>query len=208
MTRADRQPIVVADAGPLLRLAAAGLLDTLRGLNRRIVLVDRVEEEVVGDLSKPFAAEIAAWLDRLGPAVERAATVIGAGVAALRAKERSPAEDRLLKSALRNSGRLALREFIDLWRPAEASSAIVIFEDRRVPGLFMEADYPLTLLTTRAYARVIASWGVNVNAVEALERISAYYDLNPALMGEIDPDQPVDLRRLPQPFGDGQEVAR
>ena len=38
----DRQPIVVADAGPLIRLAAAGILDTLRGLNRRIVLVDRV----------------------------------------------------------------------------------------------------------------------------------------------------------------------
>ncbi len=29
----DRQPIVVADAGPLLRLAAAGLLETVRGLN-------------------------------------------------------------------------------------------------------------------------------------------------------------------------------
>ncbi len=46
MTRDDRQPIIVADAGPLIRLAAAGLLDTMRGLNRRIVLVDRIEEEV------------------------------------------------------------------------------------------------------------------------------------------------------------------
>ena len=59
---ADRQPIIVADAGPLIRLAAAGLLDTLRGLNRRIVLVDRVRDEIIGDLSKPFAAEIAAWI--------------------------------------------------------------------------------------------------------------------------------------------------
>jgi hypothetical protein len=42
MTRDDRQPIIVADAGPLIRLAAARLLGTLRGLNRRIVLVDRV----------------------------------------------------------------------------------------------------------------------------------------------------------------------
>ena len=56
---ADRQPIIVADAGPLIRLAAAGLLDTLRGLNRRIVLVDRVEDAVAGDRTKPFAAEIA-----------------------------------------------------------------------------------------------------------------------------------------------------
>ena len=55
MVRDDRQPIIVADAGPLIRLAAAGLLDTLRGLNRRVVLVDRIEDEVVGDQSKPFA---------------------------------------------------------------------------------------------------------------------------------------------------------
>ena len=200
MTRSDRQPIVVADAGPLIRLAAAGLLDTLRGLNRRIVLVDRIEEEVTGDPSKPFAGEIAVWLDGLGPAVERAATVIGVGIAALRAKERSPEEDKLLKSALRNSGELALREFIDLWRPTEVSSAIVLFEDRRVPSLFLEADYPLTLMTTRTYVRVLASWGVNLDAVEALERVAADYDLKPALIGEIDPDQPVDMRRLPQPY--------
>ena len=58
MARDDRQPIIVADAGPLIRLAAAGLLDTLRGLNRQIVLVDRVEAEVIGDRSKPFADEI------------------------------------------------------------------------------------------------------------------------------------------------------
>ena len=49
----DRRPTIVADAGPLIRLAAAGILDTLRGLNRRIVLVDRVEDEVVGDLRMP-----------------------------------------------------------------------------------------------------------------------------------------------------------
>ena len=62
MTKNDRQPIIVADAGPLIRLAAAGLLDSVRGLNRRIVLVDRVEDEIVGDVSKPFAIEIKAWI--------------------------------------------------------------------------------------------------------------------------------------------------
>ncbi len=38
---ADRHPIIVADAAPLIRLAAAGILDTLRGLNRWILLVDQ-----------------------------------------------------------------------------------------------------------------------------------------------------------------------
>ena len=81
---ADRQPIIVADAGPLIRLAAAGLLDTLRGLNRRIVLVDRVEDEIIGDRSKPFAAEIAAWLAIMGDAILRVETVTGHGIAALK----------------------------------------------------------------------------------------------------------------------------
>ncbi|MEN3150187.1 hypothetical protein ABCW43_23060 [Neorhizobium sp. IRAMC:178] len=35
----DRAPIVIADAGPLIRLAAAGLLDAMRLTNRKIVIV-------------------------------------------------------------------------------------------------------------------------------------------------------------------------
>src|SRR4051795_1064695 len=123
MARDDRQPIIVADAGPLIRLAAAGLLDTLRGLNRRIVLVDRVEDEVVGDLSKPFASEIAAWIKQSGNALMRVQTVTGEGVASLRGRARTAKEDALLKTALRDSGELALREFVAHWRPTESASA-------------------------------------------------------------------------------------
>jgi hypothetical protein len=199
MTRDDRQPIVVADAGPLIRLAAAGLLDTMHGMNRRIVLVDRVEDEVVGDLSKPFAAEIKAWLARLGDAILRVETVTGVGVAALRARERTPSEEALLKSALRDSGEQAVREFVSHWRPTESASAVVLYEDRKVATLFLDVDFPVTLMTTRAFARVIAQWGVNADAVTALEAVAARYDLKPALIGDIDPATPVDLRRLPEP---------
>lgn len=203
MTLADRQPIVVADAGPLIRLAAAGLLGTLRGLNRQIVLVDRVEDEVAGDLGKPFASEIATWIDTMGPAILRAATAVGIGVATLKARARTSEEDAILKAALRDSGELALREFLDRWRPAEAMSAIVLYEDRKVPPLFLTADYPLTLMTTRTFAKIVQSWGVNIGAVAALESISGRYDLKPALIAEIDPDTPDDLRQLPEPYGDG-----
>lgn len=198
MSPNDRQPIVVADAGPLIRLAAAGLLDTMRGLNRRIVIVDRVEDEVTGDRSKPYADEIAQWLDRMGPAILRIRTVVGAGIEALRAKRRSPEEDALLKGGLRNSGEYALLEFVDTWRPTETASAIVVYEDKRVATIFIDVDYPLTLMTTRKFVEVIADWGVNVDAVAALERISTQYDLKPALLGVVDPDTPRDLRMLPQ----------
>lgn len=201
MTPTDRQPIIVADAGPLIRLAAAGLLDTLRGLNRRIVLVDRVIDEVCGDPTKPFTTDVADWLIRMGDAVWPAVTVVGAGIEALRGRARSAEEDAALKSALRNSGELAIREFIDGWLPAHPGAAVVVYEDRRVASLFIEADYPLTLMTTRAFAEVIAAWGVNVDAVTALEAVASRYDLKPALVAEIDPDVPADLRPLPQPKG-------
>lgn len=196
----DRSPITFADAGPLIRLAAAGLLDSIRGLNRQIVLVDRVEDEVIGDRSKPFAAEIADWIEHMGPAILRAATAIGVGIATLRARDRSPDEDEILRSALRDSGELALREFLGRWRPTETSSAIVVYEDRMVPNLFLAADFPLTLMTTRTFVRVIQSWRINVEAVAALETVADRYDLKPALIAEIDPETPEDLRILPQPY--------
>ena len=161
----DRQPIVVADAGPLIRLAAAGILDTLRGLNRRIVLVDRVEDEVVGDLTKPFAPEIAAWIGGLGEAALRVETVVGIGVAALRARSRTRADDALLKSALRDSGEQALREFVAHWHPSEAASAVVLYEDRKVATLFLDVNFPVTLMTTRAFVATVTRWGIEYPAI-------------------------------------------
>lgn len=194
----DRQPIIVADAGPLIRLAAAGLLESLRGLNRRIVMVDRVEAEVTGDRSKPFASEIAAWIESMGDAVLRVETVTGVGIAALQKTERTPAQDRLLKQSMRDSGELAVREFIGHWHPTETLSALVVYEDARVASLFVAADFPVTIMTTRKFVDLIASWGVNVDARAALEAIATLYDLKPGLIAEIDPDTPVDLRTLPQ----------
>ena len=198
----DRQPIVVADAGPLIRLAAAGLLDTLRGLNRRIVLVDRVEDEIVGDPSKPYAVEVADWIAGLGEAALRVETVVGIGVQALRARPRTPQGDALLKSALRDSGEQALREFVGHWQPTDSASAVVLYEDRKVATLFLDVDFPVTLMTTRAFVATVARWGINADAVSALEAVASRYDLKPALIGEIDPGVPVDLRSLPQPLTD------
>ncbi|AMJ59341.1 hypothetical protein [Bosea sp. PAMC 26642] len=202
MSPASREPIIIADAGPVLRLAAAGLLPMLARLNRRIVLVDRIEDELVGDETKPYAGEIAQWIAGEGDALLRVSTIIGEGIASLKARARTPEEDARLKSGLRNSGELALREFVDLWRPDTVSSAVVLYEDRKVPSLFLEVDYPVTLMTTRAFVRTVASWGVNLDAPAALEAVAAIYDLKPAMVGEIDPETPVDLRRLPKTLDD------
>jgi hypothetical protein len=199
MPRDDRQPIIVADAGPLIRLAAAGLLDTLRGLNRRVVLVDRVEDEVIGDPSKPFAGEISDWIERSGDTVLRVQTVVGVGIASLRSRARTAQEDKLLKTALRDSGELALREFVGHWQPTESASALVVYEDAKVAALFLDSEFSVTLMTTLAFAETIAEWGVNADAVAALEGIAGRYNLKPALVGTYEADTPPDMRMLPQP---------
>ena len=188
---ADREPIVLADAGPLIRLAAAGLLDTLRGLNRRIVLVDRVEDEVVGDPQKPFAAEIRAWIERMGEAILRARTVEGAGIEALRGEAARSAEDEaLLRRSLRDSGERALREFVERFEPDEVRDAVVVYEDRDTANLLAASRVPLTAMTTRRFVRLLNEWGVNVDAVAALEAVAERYNLKPALQVVIEPDPP------------------
>jgi hypothetical protein len=198
VTRDDRQPIIVADAGPLIRLAAAGLLRNMKNLNRRIVLVDRVEDEVAGDVSKPFAAEIAAWATEMGDVIERVRTVVGEGIASLRAKQRDPEEEALLKSALRNSGEQAIREFVERWSNKESSSALILYEDRKVPLLFLDAEFSVEFMTTRAFAATLQGWGINEDAVAALERIAGIYDLKPAMTGRFDGEAPPDMRELPK----------
>jgi hypothetical protein len=200
VTRDDRQPIIVADSGPLIRLVAAGLLGSLRSLNRRIVLVDHVEDEVTGDPGKPFAQELVAWIASMGPTIERVKTVVGEGITSLRARARNNEEEGLLKSALRNSGEQAIREFVGRWSDGSQASALVLYEDRKVPGLFLDTDFTVEFMTTRAFAATLQHWGVNSDAVAALEAIAPRYELKPALMGRFDALTPPDLRQLPQPL--------
>ena len=136
----------------------------------------------------------------MGTTILRVPTVVGVGIDTLRTKQRSPEEDTLLKNTLRNSGEYALLEFVDNWRPTESSGAIVLYEDKKVATIFIGADYPLTLMTTRTFAAIIVDWGINVDAVTALEKIEGKYDLKPALYGNVDPREPPDLRMLPQEF--------
>ena len=198
MTLDERDPIVMADTGPLIRLAAAGLLDGLRATNRRIVIVDRVEAEATEDRSKPFANEIAAWIERNSDAIERARTVIGAGVQQLQSEPSTPEQQRLLKAALRNSGEKAIRDFLEDWAPVTAG-ALVVYEDEDVPEALQTTRVPLVLMTTRRFARQLVEWGINVDAVAAIEEVAKTFSMKTSMFGEIDPEVSIDFRRLPQP---------
>ena len=154
----------------------------MRLTNRRIVIVDRVEEEACGDLSKPFAKEIADWLSRMGEAIEHAITTEGLGIARRRElAAQSPEYAQALKRALRDSGERAIREYVELFRPPDVDSVLVLFEDNMVPNLMAAATVPMTLMSTRAFARMIAERGYNRDAVEALEAVALQFDLKPAI---------------------------
>lgn len=86
------------------------------------------------------------------------------------------------------------------WHPSEAATTVVLYEDRKVATLFLEIDFPVTLMTTRAFVATVTRGGINRDAVAALDGIATRYDLKPALIGEIDPMQSLDLRMLPQPM--------
>jgi hypothetical protein len=197
VTLDEHDPIVIADTGPLIRLAAAGLLDGQRATNRRVVIVDRVEAEATRDPSKPFAQEIAAWIARNGDTIERPRTVVGIGIEKLEESTRTPEEERLLKSALRNSAERAIRDFLEDWIPG-TPGALVVFEDEDVPQTLQTTRVPLILMTTRRFARQLADWGVNVDAVAAMEDVAKTFKIKVSMFGEIDPDESIDFRRLPQ----------
>jgi len=197
MTLDERDPIVMADTGPLIRLAAAGLLDGLRATNRRVVIVDRVEAEATGDRTKPFAAEIAAWIERSADTIERPRTVIGAGIEKLESEPSTPEQQRLLKAALRDSGERAIRDFIETWAP-NTSGALVVYEDEDVPKILQSSRVPIQLMTTRRFARQLAEWGINVDAVAAIEEVAKTFTTKPSMLGEIDPDLSADFRQLPK----------
>ena len=198
MTLDERDPIVMADTGPLIRLAAAGLLDGLRATNRRVVIVDRVEAEATGDRSKPFANEIAEWIERNADAIERPRTVIGFGIEKLESEVRTPAQDQLLKSALRNSGENAMREFLETWIP-DAPGALLVYENEDIPFALQSSRVPLMLMTTRRFARQIVEWDINVDAILAVEEVAKRFKTHRSMSGSIDPEESVDFRQLPQP---------
>jgi hypothetical protein len=197
MTLDECDPIVMADTGPLIRLAAAGLLDALRATNRRIVIVDRVEVEATRDRSKPFANEIAEWIERNGDTIERPRTVVGVGIEKLEASARTPEEERLLKATLRNAGERAIRDFLETWAPG-TSGALVIYEDEDVPKILQSTQVPIQLMTTRRFARQLVEWGINVDAVNAIEEVAKTFTTKPSMAGEIDPQESPDFRRLPR----------
>jgi len=165
-------PVVIADTGPLLRLAAAELLDAMRLTNRQIIIVDMVEIEACHrDSTKPYAKEILDWIERSGTAIKRVETDIGLAYKARLEKNATPENIKRLTKLNRDGGERAVRDYIEYLEPQDIHSVLVLHEDQKVPELMRAARVPVHLMTTRLFIQTLAQQGMNIDVETAIEKI-------------------------------------
>jgi len=180
-------PLLIADSGPLIRLAAADMLDTMRLTNKQIVIVDRIKDEICGDISKPYAQEIDNWLEKMGETIIVPETATGNWINTLRqrvAENNTPEATTQLKRELRNSGERAIRDYIERLIPVDDYDALVLYEDSAVPALLQASRIDLTLMTTAAFASYMAEIGYNKDVRKALA--STGYTMKPAAVTKVE----------------------
>ncbi|MHB1124325.1 MAG: hypothetical protein ACYC0T_16635 [Ramlibacter sp.] len=69
--------LIVTDSGPLITLAVADALDVLLAPKLPVIVPDMVRFEVIRDLSKPGAQDVADWIrENEGPALRVASTEV------------------------------------------------------------------------------------------------------------------------------------
>ena len=161
-----RPTVVIPDAAPLILLAAGGALLVLNGMGR-VVVPDIVQLETTYNLDKPYAREIAAWIE-LGQAVgsnqsvEVAETEIG------------PLYRLALEQGLprpRNAGEIGIAAWLAENLAHVGGPALVVYENGKVPGMLSREGVAeiVAVATTRNFLHMAEADGVVVDA-EALWR--------------------------------------
>ena len=123
--------VLVTDTLPLIHLAAIGHLSLLNELGR-VTIVDMVRHEATDDRRKPFAPEIAAWIEdgqRPGANHPVAIAETEIGRAFRLARKTDP------DFAMSNGGGIALVEWLARTLHEAARPALVVYEDKKVPRL-------------------------------------------------------------------------
>ncbi len=154
--------VVVPDVSPLIHLAAAGALTLLHEFGR-VIVMDVVAFEASADIEKPWAREVAAWIQRDAPKgappVEVAPTEIGEAYRL--ARQANP------RFRLRNAGENAIRDWLLEMLPVVGGPALVVYEDQKVPKLIQRErmDELVVMATTRALLNFAEERGL-INSAE------------------------------------------
>jgi hypothetical protein len=140
--------VVVPDMSPLIHLAAAERLPLLHEFGR-VVVMDIVAYEATADETKPWARQVADWLRKGQEAgsnqpVELVKTEIGEAYRL--ARQTDPT------FTMRDAGERAIRDWLIDSLPEIGGPALVVYEDRRMPGLIRREHLEgvVVMATTRA----------------------------------------------------------
>jgi hypothetical protein len=145
-----RPSIVMADSSPPIHLAAAGQLDLLFKFGD-VVVVDVVRLETCFDQSKPFAPEIAEWIQSNSIGTNRRV--------ALADTDLGPIYELALKSGLRpprNSGERAMVDWLADNVVHAGGPALVIYENGKIPNMLRREGLPedVVVVTSRYFLRL------------------------------------------------------
>jgi predicted nucleic acid-binding protein len=156
--------VVLPDMSPLIHLAAAGRLALLQEFGR-VVVMDIVAFEASGDLTRPWARDVAEWLQRGQEAgsnqpVEVAKTEIGEAYRL--ARQADPG------FTMRDAGDRAIRDWLVDMLPEIGGPALVIYEDKRMPRLIQREhlEEVVVVATTRAVLSFAEERGLISSAEE------------------------------------------
>lgn len=140
--------LIVTDARPLITLAVADALDTLKLLGTRIVIPDMVHFEVTRYADKPGARTLLAWVERNRQLVELAATEEFAEFQALLAFNPT------LRT--RNRGEMAAAEVLAAELEEGIDAGLLLFEDSdiRKANFLVRLPDSVLILSTPTFCTV------------------------------------------------------
>lgn len=173
-----RPTVILPDTSPLVHLAAVEALPVLNGLGH-VVVVDVVVLEATNDPSKPYAREIAAWIEAGGAPgsnqpVEVATTELGPLYKlALEQNVKPP----------RTAGEIAIAEWLADELRHCGGPALVVYENGRVPAMLAREGVVATVAvaTTRNLLELAQREGLIPDAEALWARIArAAPTANPA----------------------------
>ena len=181
--------VILPDTSPLVHLAAVDALFVLNGLGR-VVVVDVVVLEATNDQSKPYALEVAAWIEAgrtpgSNQPVEVAATELGPLY--------KLALDQNVKPP-RNAGEIAIADWLADELRHLGGPALVVYENGRVPAMLAREGVAATVAvaTTRNLLELAQREGIIPDAEALWTRIiEAAPTANPAsVLTTINPSKP------------------
>lgn len=159
--------LIVTDAGPLITLAVADALDTLKLLGARIVIPDMVRFEVTRHADKPGAQAFLFWLDNNSELVEIGITEEFAEFTEMLA----------LNPALRtrNRGEMAAAEVLANELAAGVDAGLLLFEDSdiRKANFLVRIPDNVLILSTSTFLHGLQRRNLIADAELILDRATA-----------------------------------